>query len=264
LQFKAKAFKLRNSLQEKWFSRHRVALDKELTFSQATRCYHGINDLYLYMLHYFHHRCPQIIQDHRRYFKIDNRGFGEDAFHAVWWLILSEFRPKQILEIGVYRGQTLSLWGLINKYIKNEAEVHGISPFCPAGDSVSDYISACDYQRDVEEAFKLWDLRAPLLIKSFSNEPKAADHVSSHVWDLVYIDGSHDFEIVLQDYRLCLGNLRPNGLLVMDDASLYRGFRPFSFSFAGHPGPSKVATEYADKEMKFICAVGHLNVFKKI
>jgi predicted O-methyltransferase YrrM len=81
---------------------------------------------------------------------------------------------------------------------------------------------------------------------------------------LLYIDGSHDYEIALADYRLCREHLVPGGLLVMDDASLGTAFRPPLFSFAGHPGPSRVAAEFAMRELKFLGAVGHNNVFQKV
>jgi len=69
--------------------------------------------------------------------------------------------------------------------------------------------------------------------------------------------------VVVPDYRPCREHLRPDGLLVLDDASVASSFRPPPFSFAGHPGPSRVAREYADKEMQFLGAVGHNNVYKR-
>jgi hypothetical protein len=49
---------------------------------------------------------------------------------------------------------------------------------------------------------------------------------------------------------------------VLDDASLNTTFVPPSFSFAGHPGPSRVAQEFAHRELKFLGAVGHNNLFQ--
>lgn len=102
-----------------------------------------------------------------------------------------------------------------------------------------------------------------MLVKALSTDHEAVAHIQSQSWDMIYIDGSHEFEIVLKDYRLCLENLRKGGILVLDDASLNTDYKPPSFSFAGHPGPSRVAREYADKEMEFLGAVGHNNVYKK-
>ena len=57
----------------------------------------------------FYH-LPFSIINHRVYFSKEFRGFGEEAFHSMWYLLLSEFKPKNCLEIGVYRGQIISLW----------------------------------------------------------------------------------------------------------------------------------------------------------
>jgi len=34
----------------------------------------------------------------------NRRGFGENAFHTMWYLLLEEFKPATFLEIGVFRG----------------------------------------------------------------------------------------------------------------------------------------------------------------
>ena len=102
-----------------------------------------------------------------------------------------------------------------------------------------------------------------MLVKALSTDPDAIACLRSMVWDLIFIDGSHDYEIVLADYQISKDNLRHGGLLVIDDASLGTAFHPPSFSFAGHQGPSRVAREYADREMRFLGAVGHNNVFTK-
>jgi hypothetical protein len=44
------------------------------------------------------------LREPRHYFNQCRRGFGEDAFHAMWFLLFRQFRPVSFLEIGVYRG----------------------------------------------------------------------------------------------------------------------------------------------------------------
>ena len=251
-------------LEEKWYSRYRYVYDRNLSFTQAVSAYPDLNRLYAYMHYYLHYSCPQIIRTHRNYFKKDQRGFGEDAFHAAWWLLISKFRPCCMLEIGVYRGQVISLWALIGQLLGYSIDIHGISPFSSLGDSVSVYVKDLDYMGDILETFNYWKLPPPVLVKSISTDSEAVAHIRSKQWDMIYIDGSHEFEIVLKDYKLCLENLRIGGILILDDASLNTDYKPPSFSFTGHPGPSRVAREYADKEMEFLGAVGHNNVFQKV
>lgn len=94
--------KLMKTLQQKWNRRRQSIYDYELTFNEAVATYKDRNSLYSYMHHYFHRRCPQRIREHREYFSIEQRGFGEDAFHAMWWLLMREFKPRKYIEIGVY------------------------------------------------------------------------------------------------------------------------------------------------------------------
>src|SRR5882724_2565167 len=42
-------------------------------------------DRYRYAHHYFSRRAPAIIREHRHYFEQDLRGYGERAFHAMWY-----------------------------------------------------------------------------------------------------------------------------------------------------------------------------------
>lgn len=262
MKFTARLKSFMRSSKENHYNKRHAIYDCDLSFTQAVATFPDPNILHAYMHHYLRYRCPQLLRDHRRYFMQKRRGFGEDAFHSMWWLLLQEFSPKKMLEIGVFRGQVISLWALICQHLqKRSLEIHGISPFSPLGDSVSDYPKEIDYLSDVIETFRFWNLAVPVLVKALSTDTKAIVHISSRNWNLIYIDGSHDYEVALADYRLCRDCLAPGGLLVLDDASLYTSFRPPTFSFAGHPGPSRVAREHADKEMRFLGAVGHNNVY---
>ena len=254
-----------HAAQEKRYSRRQTVYDCDLSFSEATASFSDPNVLYAYMHHYLRYRCPELVRAHRRYFIQEDRGFGEDAFHAMWWLLLCEFKPTRMLEIGVYRGQVISLWALIcERLLKQSYEVHGISPFSPLSDSVSTYLRDRDYMAEVMGTFRYWRLSQPILVKALSTDPEATAHIQSCSWDLMYIDGSHEYEVVLADYQLCKSHLRPGGLLVLDDASLGGPFHPPCFSFAGHPGPSQVARQFADREMQFLGAVGHNNAYLKM
>jgi len=256
--------KIQRQMQIRRYSSYQPIYDRDLKFLGAASTYPGRNSLYSYMHHYFHHHCPKPIHEHRRYYSLEQRGFGEDAFHAMWYLLLRRFKPAKCLEIGVYRGQVISLWSLISRLVGFEIQVHGISPFTPIGDTVSKYRVEIDYYADVLNSFKHFNLPGPKLLKALSTDAEAVEYISDEEWDLIYVDGGHDFETALGDYRLCKNHLAPNGILVLDDASLDTDYHPPSFSFAGHPGPSRVAREYADKEMRFLCAVGHNNIYQKL
>lgn len=234
------------------------------SFSEATKKFLGRNDLHSYMCHYFKYLAPKPIKAHRQYFKKNLRGFGEDAFHAMWNMLLKEFKPKLALEIGVYRGQIISLWALIAKQDGFECKIHGISPFSPAGDRNSVYLDNLNYLEDVIHSHNHFSLPTPTLLKAYSTDQNAVDYIKSKSWDLIYIDGNHDYEVALKDYELSRDSLAPGGILVMDDSSLYTDYKPPRFSFSGHPGPSKIVLELAMKEMQFLGGVGHNNIFMKV
>jgi hypothetical protein len=248
--------------EERWYSRYQQPFAVDLSLSEALSRFPERNSLHAYMHHYFHHFCPEAVQRHREYFRRSKRGFGENAFHALWWLLFKQYKPVHCVEIGVYRGQVISLWALIGRLFEYSPTVVGISPFSATGDEVSTYSAKIDYYNDTLEAFRHFELPPPHLVRGFSTGPEAQAALSSRLWDLIYIDGSHQYEVVLSDYQKSVQQLRPGGLLVMDDASAETSYRPPRFSFAGHPGPSRVAAQYASRELKFIAAVGHLNVFQ--
>lgn len=254
---------LRTYQKQQYDSRsERCALD--LSFTEAVARFPDRVRLHRYMHHYLHHLAPKRLCEHRAWFSQEERGFGEDAFHAMWFLLMREFRPRTCLEIGVYRGQTVSLWALIADILGSDCEVHGISPFSPAGDAVSTYLQNIDYYTDTLQSFRKFSGRTPAFLKGFSTDPAAMDYIRARSWDLIFIDGSHDYDVVLSDYRLARDHLAPGGLLVMDDSSLYTDFRAPLFSFAGHPGPSAVFSNIAAKELKFLGGVGHNNVLRKV
>jgi predicted O-methyltransferase YrrM len=215
-------------------------------------------EAYAYALHYYRHQLPEAIRSHRRYFRDTHRGFGEDAFHTAWWLLFEERRPGRVLEIGVYRGQIISLWSLIASILDEPCEVHGLSPFEPVGDSVSEYAEGIDYKTDTLAAFERFQLNPPTLVCALSTDEVARRYVQSIAWDLVYVDGNHEYDVVSRDIELALGAVRPGGLVVVDDAARLLPYRPPRFAFAGHEGPSLATMEVDPSKAARLGHVGHM------
>ena len=238
-------------------------LDKDLTSSMQPLKDITLEKKYMHFHHSFWHKMPEWLRSHRSYFRSKQRGFGEDAFHSMWYFILSKYRPKNMLEIGVYRGQVISLWSLISDKISNPHNIHGISPFSNAGDQVSAYIDI-DYLSDVQSNFKQLNLNLPTLHNGFSTDKSMLNIIKSTKWDLIYIDGSHDYKIVKQDFQICASSLSEKGLIVLDDSALYTSYKPPIFGSPGHPGPSTVANEIDKKKFIEILSIGHNRVFQCI
>ena len=168
------------------------------------------------------------------------------------------------MEIGIYRGQTISLFSLLSQKFNLNSEIHGISPFTSVGDNVSKYLDNLDYYKDVLKNFQHFDLKPPHLHKGLSTDNAMIDLIKERKWDLIYIDGNHDYEIAKQDFVVCSEQLNKKGLIILDDAALYTDYKPRSFSTAGHPGPSKVAEEINLNLFKEVLAVGHNRIFQRL
>src|SRR5271170_6978257 len=125
----------------------------EIVRSQWNDSRQNPTEFYSRCFHYFHAQLPMEFREHRAYFESNGRGFGEKAFHVMWFLLFREFRPEFFLEIGVFRGQTLSLAALLARHFKLNCFVQGISPFSPAGDKVSKYRRDVDYHDDTLKNF---------------------------------------------------------------------------------------------------------------
>lgn len=187
------------------------------------------------------------------------RGFGEDPFHAAWYSIFQHFKPKKALEIGVYRGQTISLWAMLARELGIEVEIYGISPLTSQGDEVSHYKNI-NYEKDIEINFHRFDLPTVKILKYLSTDLKAKKVIESGQWDLIYVDGSHDYDIVVSDIASATRGLRKGGILVLDDSSLYTNFRiSTGEAFRGHEGPSRAFKEINKHDYDFLLGVGHNN-----
>lgn len=245
-----------------WISQQpKASFRSAWSFSQVMEKVPNENDRYKYFQWLFRSRLDHSLVAHRRYFASEGRGFGDDAFHAMWEKLLSEFAPLTMLEIGVYRGQTLSLWHLISGFNRVEAEIWGVSPLENLGDEVSEYADL-DYEQDIRDSFSSLGISNPNLFKGKSQDIAAVDFIKSKVWDLVYIDGSHDVEDVRRDAVLAGEVLRSGGILVLDDASVGSSY---TLSFPGWPGPSEVAAELSSgQSFALIGTCGHNRVFQKV
>jgi len=216
---------------------------------------------YIETFRYYEQRLPPVMREHRRYFASGLRGFGDNELHAMWYWLFREFKFQRFLEIGVYRGQTLTLAALLQQHFHIQGIVVGISPFLPVGDSVSEYRKDVDYLADTKTNFERFGLPAPRLVRAYSTDSEAINVLDEGEWDCIYIDGSHEYPVVRSDWQNSSRNLAKGGVVVLDDAALYTNFTPPFGTSKGHPGPSRVADEIGGP-FKEILRVGHNRVFQ--
>ncbi len=217
------------------------------------------NDIYKYFEDYFYLHLPLRFVFHRLYFFMLNKGCGENAFYSFWFYLFKENKFDNVLEIGVYRGQIISLWRLLADYFDYEINIYGVSPFCGTSDTECFYEDD-DYYSDVVSIHSLFRQKKPTLIKSYSNMDPGISFIASNSFDCVYIDGDHDYNVVSSDFFSSVKKMSSDGLIIFDDSSLFMDFN-YSDRFKGHTGSSMFVSNYVHKKYLFLIGVGHMNCY---
>ncbi|WP_017258688.1 class I SAM-dependent methyltransferase [Pedobacter arcticus] len=232
------------------------------------------------------------LKNHRDYVEEKQAGFGDRSFHHMWYLLLQDLKEKKeeitCLEIGIFKGQVISLWALIAKEIGLKAKITGISPLegnYPNNSLFRNYYirkllsyvvpsirrDFADGNIHIQEDFighiqKMFDnsgldLREVNLIKGYSNDENISSQVQNQKFDIVYIDGDHSYKVCKEDLDNYAKIIKPNGYLVMDDAS---NFNPGTKFFKGIVEVSKACEEIDATIFKNILNVGHNRIYQRV
>lgn len=193
----------------------------------------------------------------RDYVETNICGFGERSFWWLWKLILAELPVKPLLlEIGVFRGATLSLWKLLKPY----AIVTGITPLDSSGG-----VWESNYADDIKKIHDDFNLPQPCILKGRSDDPKIITGASSFLYEVIYIDGDHSYEGALHDLNTYSPLVKVGGFLVIDDAAC-RTKQPWGY-FQGIQSVCDALAEWEKSEIaksfEFEFNVVHLMVYKR-
>lgn len=232
------------------------------------------------------------LKEHRDFIEKNNLGFGDRAFHYMWYLLISHLVLKnghpKVLEIGVYKGQVISLWALIAKYLNSTIDIVAVSPFTgnisnnvflnnPFVNKVRGYISQKfiqnqkvgnyhprqDYFSIIREVFEHFELNFDEVnkIKGYSNSEPVLKCIKDMHLDIVYIDGDHSYDAVVKDIQNYSSLIKPSGFLVMDDASY---FLPGNQFWKGYEEVSRACAIIEDLGFTNVLNVGHNRIYQKI
>lgn len=228
------------------------------------------------------------LDQHRKYIEANELGFGDAAFHYMWYLLLKHitenFSEIKCLEIGVYKGQVISLWALIASQLERVISITGVSPFegKPLPESrwtrrlkmlvssrfredlkAANFYPEEDYQTIVKNLFETFDLaRSKVqLIKGFSSDAEVVEISARERYTLIYIDGDHSFKGATADIKNYAPLIEPNGFLVMDDASYYL---PGGAFWKGHETVSRACEIIPSLGFTNVLNIGHNRIYKKI
>lgn len=150
-------------------------------------------------------------------------GYGTRAFHYLWYLLVASHArrsdPVRVLEIGVFKGQVLSLASLAARELDVPILATGVSPLTgnqeplppwraarkflfdsrwraqyllgnlhPAGDHLAEI-------RRIYDAFAL-DLRSVKLLRGLSTDSHVVDQLRQNQYTIVFIDGDHSESVL--------------------------------------------------------------------
>jgi hypothetical protein len=195
------------------------------------------------------------------------QGYGELPFSWNWNLILQEMSNNfNFLEIGVYKGRILTLIKLLANIQNKSCNIVGVTPLENVGDKYSNYEDD-NYYLAIQNGFNSLNLTMDdvKIVKGLSQDEEVVQKLKNmHQFDIIFIDGSHDYEIVCLDIVNYLPLLNVGGYLIMDDSSLY--IENPGGQFKGHPDVGKAIIDILDKDdrMEELYACGHNRVWKKI
>lgn len=205
---------------------------------------------------------------HRSYIEDNNLGFGEKPFHVMWReLVKKQPINFKFLEIGVYKGQVLSLIKLLSKIYKKNVEFYGVTPLTNVGDKFSNYENV-NYERIIKNLFSKFELEIDIennIIKGLSTDDTIKSKIKNlGFFDLLYIDGGHDYDCVVSDILLMKEISKKNTYVVFDDSSCYKHLSLDKFK--GHIDVCNAIRDFLENDENFVevQTVGHNRVFKRI
>jgi len=207
------------------------------------------------------------LNKHRTFVEQKGYGFGERAFHWAWKLLVDEMPDGfRFLEIGVFKGQVISLIRLLADMQEKHAIINGVTPLSTTSGPQGKFskFPESDYAQDIANLHHAFGLAQPQILNRDSTDGISHWLVGKiPKFDIVYIDGCHEFDSVLSDIKFYSERVKPGGYLVMDD-SANNLKEPWGF-FQGIVDVSTAVmlTLDTDPQWKHLIAVMHLRVFQR-
>jgi hypothetical protein len=229
------------------------------------------------------------LKAHRDWVEQHRFGYGQRAFHYLWYLMLDDLRatfsPIRMLEIGVYKGQTISLCARAARELGAEIEITAVSPFAgnlaplaawracasfvcrPAWRTqyllgnlhpVSDYFAD---NRRIFERFGV-DFGKVRVVVGLSESPGVVASLARERFSVVFIDGDHSYEAARFDIDTYTALVQEGGLAVIDDAGCFLPGRGY---FKGMKSVSRACRALdASPHFRNVLNVGHNRVFRRV
>jgi hypothetical protein len=212
------------------------------------------------------------LKEHRDFIEEHEFGYGDRPYHYMWDLLVREMPDGfKFLEIGVYQGQVLSLVTLLGEKYDKEPAVIGITPLGPSDDAFSKHPDI-NYEERIGILFQHFGLEdtLPVIIQGLSNDPKVIEFSKTMCDDLdmLYIDGNHNYDVVVSDIENYTPLLKKGGYLIMDDSANFLNI-PDGVIRMNWRGLEDVSRAVRDKletnpQFEHVFSVGHNRIWKKL
>lgn len=204
----------------------------------------------------------ETLNAHRTFVENNVWGFGERSFHWMWWLIIKEMPETfTFMEIGVFKGQVLSLIELIAKAQGKKAIRYGVTPLDSSGG-----VWESDYKADIQTIHDKFGIAKDYnLIVGDSTDAEIIKTVKllGLKLDILYIDGGHTYGIASSDLINYPPFIKPGGFLVIDDAANEMDM-PWGYFQGIQEVTDAVKDNVLPEEFEFQWNVVHNKIFKKL
>lgn len=207
------------------------------------------------------------LKKHEQNIHANNLGYGEKSFWFLWHLLVNEMPTEfKFLEIGVYKGSILSLVQLSSDLLNKSPKIFGLTPLSTTGDKYLQSYDNVNYLECIGQSFAINNLdisNVTILNGLSTNKELQLEMRSESPMNIIYIDGCHDYDVVLQDIEFGDSMLNRGSYLVMDDASSHLNFKLNRFN--GHEDVAKAieTSETLNTKYKHLFACGHNRVWRK-
>lgn len=174
-------------------------------------------------------------------------GHGHKCLSYLWKLLIDEM-PEQFkfLEIGVYKGQILSLVQMLSDISNKRPTIVGITPLFDPPFANYDRLP---YIQKLYDQFGLTFKNTTILDGLSQDVNKIKEAKALGPYDMIYIDGDHTYESTLLDIQNYCPMIKKNGYLIIDDCSNFKNF-PEGL-YAGLLDVTKAVKDSLDTDKKY-------------
>lgn len=190
-------------------------------------------------------------------------GHGARCLQYMWKLVVDELPPEfSFLEIGVYKGQILSLMQLLSDHTNKKPKIVGVTPLLDP--DFAEY-NRLPYIANIYQTFSL-KLDNTTIIDGKSQDENVVKRVTElGPFDVVYVDGDHSYQATVDDIKNYDKCLKSGGLMIVDDASDYKKIPTYASTFKGIIEVSNAVrdTLEVNPDYEDILTCMHVRIFRK-